>query len=223
MLQQQLRQKDEDIAAKSAEIGDLKERVAELEKLKQQQQQLLSMKDSELAAAQQKLADARTTVTAAAVPPTTPAAQTAQTTQAAEKPQAPNSMPWLWGGLAFIGMALLAWLFMRRRPKAQPPKEPSRRGFDRETLAAGMLATTANEQVVSREAVVVEEDVPLRPAPKQVVIDVADVPTTPVQRTETPNWHSGWTKSAEQTPPAAPPEPRAALRHPPRGCPRHGG
>ena len=208
MLQQQLRQKDEDIAAKSAEIGDLKERVAELEKLQQQQQQLLSMKDSELAAAQQKLADARTTVTAAAVPPTTPAAQTAQTTQAAEKPQAPNSMPWLWGGLAFIGMALLAWLFMRRRPKAQPPKEPSRRGFDRETLAAGMLATTANEQVVSREAVVVEEDVPLRPAPKQVVIDVADVPTTPVQRTETPNWHSGWTKSAEQTPPAAPPRPR---------------
>jgi pilus assembly protein FimV len=39
MLQQQLRQKDEDIAAKAVEIGELKERVAELEKLKQDQQQ----------------------------------------------------------------------------------------------------------------------------------------------------------------------------------------
>mgnify|MGYP002662655284 CR=1 FL=1 len=57
MLQQQLRQRDEDIAAKAAEIGDLKERVAELEKLKQEQQQLLSLKDSELAAAQQRLAE----------------------------------------------------------------------------------------------------------------------------------------------------------------------
>ena len=58
MLQQQLRQKDEDIAAKAVEIVELKERVAELEKLKQDQQQLLSLKDSELAAAQQRLAEA---------------------------------------------------------------------------------------------------------------------------------------------------------------------
>ena len=48
------------------------EQVAELEKLRQQQQQLLTMKDSELAAAQQRLADARKT----AAVPAVPAAQT---------------------------------------------------------------------------------------------------------------------------------------------------
>ena len=212
MLQQQLRQKDEDIAAKASEIGDLKERVAELEKLQQQQQQLLTMKDSELAAAQQRLADARKTAAAAPAVPasaTAQSTQTTQTTQAAEKPQPSDSMTWLWGGLAIIGMALLAWLFARRRPKALP-KAPSRRGFDSETLAAGMFAPTLDEQVEPPEAVVVVEEpqVPQSP-PARILINVADVPTTPVQHAETPNWHSGWAKTEKPTPtPAAAPLPR---------------
>ena len=120
MLQQQLRQKDEDIAAKAAEIGELKERVAELEKLKQQQDQLLSMKDSELAAAQQRLADART---AAPPPPATPAttAQAAQAAQPAEQPQSSSPMPWLWGSLGLVVMALLAWLWPRIREASPAP------------------------------------------------------------------------------------------------------
>ncbi|PSD48326.1 hypothetical protein C7E25_23645, partial [Stenotrophomonas maltophilia] len=45
----------EDIATRDAEIGELKQRVADLEKLKEQQQSLIAMKDNDLAAAQQRL------------------------------------------------------------------------------------------------------------------------------------------------------------------------
>lgn len=213
MLQQQLRQKDEDIAAKAAEIGELKERVAELEKLKQQQDQLLSMKDSELASAQQRLADARK---AAAAAPATPAAaattQAAQTAQPAEKLQSSNPMPWLWGGLAFVGMALLAWLFVRRGSRS-PAKAPPRRGFDSEALAASMVAPSADdasqEDIAPRENIVpvVEE----APAPATTVVDLADVPAASAPRNETPNWHSGWVKAAAPPPPPPPveaPKPR---------------
>jgi pilus assembly protein FimV len=49
---EQLRQAREDIATRDAEIGELKQRVADLEKLKEQQQSLIAMKDNDLAAAQ---------------------------------------------------------------------------------------------------------------------------------------------------------------------------
>jgi pilus assembly protein FimV len=199
MLQQQLRQKDEDIAAKAAEIGELKERVAELEKLRQQQEQLLSMKDTELAAAQQRLAEARKAAAAApALPPATaPAAKSAQTTQpaqAADTAQPANPMPWLWGGLALVGMALLAWLFVRRQPKPQPKAAP-RRGFDSEALAASMVVPT-----LGAEAVAGEDEAA---APVHSVVDLETVPSTPGPREDTPNWHSGWVKAPDPTPPAA--------------------
>jgi len=212
MLQQQLRQKDEDIAAKAAEIGDLKERVAELEKLRQQQEQLLSMKDTELAAAQQRLADARKAAAAtpampASSTPATQSAQTAQPAQAVDAPQPANSMPWLWGGLAFIGVALLAWLFVRRQPKPQP-KAPIRRGFDSEALAASMVVPTLDQGTpASTEETVDEMQQAAEPA--EAVVDPDEVPATPPSRNETPNWHSGWVKTAVPTPPVAEaPQPR---------------
>ena len=217
MLQQQLRQKDEDIAAKAAEIGELKERVAELEKLKQQQDQLLSMKDSELAAAQQRLADART---AAPPPPATPAttAQAAQAAQPAEQPQSSSPMPWLWGSLGLVVMALLAWLFVRRTPKTTPKSSP-RRGFDSSTLAASMAAPTLDDAPTVEANADVDVDTPppaaAEPAPATTVVDLADVPGTPAPRAEAPNWHSGWVKTA--TPPAAPadaPVPRFVPQEP---------
>ena len=217
MLQQQLRQKDEDIAAKAAEIGELKERVAELEKLKQQQDQLLSMKDSELAAAQQRLADART---AAPPPPATPAttAQAAQAAQPAEQPQSSSPMPWLWGSLGLVVMALLAWLFVRRTPKTTP-KSPPRRGFDSSTLAASMAAPTLDDAPTVEANADVDVDTPppaaAEPAPATTVVDLADVPGTPAPRAEAPNWHSGWVKTTP--PPAAPadaPVPRFVPQEP---------
>lgn len=205
MLQQQLRQKDEDIAAKAAEIGDLKERVAELEKLQQQQQQLLTLKDSELAAAQQRLADARK---AAAATPAMPAATPAAATQAnrAEAPtqpqQAADSMPWLWGGLAVIGLALLTWLLVRRRPKATP-KPPVRRGFDSEALAASMVAPPLEDAHRIGDTTVADEEA----QSATTVVDLKDVPAAAAARNETPNWHSGWVKSEPQAS-AEPPPPR---------------
>ena len=219
MLQQQLRQKDEDIAAKAAEIGELKERVAELEKLKQQQDQLLSMKDSELAAAQQRLADART----AAPPPATPAttaqaAQAAQAAQPAEQPQSSSPMPWLWGSLGLVVMALLAWLFVRRTPKTTP-KSPPRRGFDSSTLAASMAAPTLDDAPAVEANADVDVDTPppaaAEPAPATTVVDLADVPGTPAPRAEAPNWHSGWVKTTPPPPaPADAPVPRFVPQEP---------
>ena len=220
MLQQQLRQKDEDIAAKAAEIGELKERVAELEKLKQQQDQLLSMKDSELAAAQQRLADART----AAPPPATPAttAQAAQAAQPAEQPQSSSPMPWLWGSLGLVVMALLAWLFVRRTPKTTPKSSP-RRGFDSSTLAASMAAPTLDDAPAPAIEADADVDVDVdtaqaaaaEPAPATTVVDLADVPGTPAPRAEAPNWHSGWVKTTPPPPaPADAPVPRFVPQEP---------
>ncbi len=203
MLQQQLRQKDEDIAAKAAEIGDLKEQVAELEKIRQQQEQLLSLKDSELAAAQQRLAAARAAAAATPAMPTaaaTQATQASQSTPAAEPPPA-NSMPWLWGGLALVGMALLAWLFVRRQPKRQP-KAGARRGFDSEALAASMVVPTVED--VPRDTGI--DDAEDAATSVTTEVDLDQVPAAAGTRVETPNWHSGWVKA---DPPAPAPAPEA--------------
>lgn len=105
MLQQELTTTRETLAAREAETEDLKSRVAELEKLQQQQQQLIAMKDSELAAAQQQLA-----------------ATQKQQTQA-------SVLPWVIGiGGALVIGALVAW-FLRRRdasvPSFRAPVAPS--------------------------------------------------------------------------------------------------
>ncbi len=217
MLQQQLQQRDEDLAARTAEISDLKERVAELENLKQQQDQLLSMKDSELAAVQQNLADVRNAATVAAT--TQPAAaavtQTAQQTQEPQ-PHASNMMPWLWGGVAVVGLGLLAWLLSRRR--SAPAAATPRRSFDNEALAASMrspvvAATETTEfglQPVLAAGVaddVAEGVLPAAATEQDVeqVIDVSELPTTPGAQVEAPTWHSGrWMKADGEPEVAAP-------------------
>lgn len=138
MLQQELRQRDEDIAAKSAEISELKERLAALEKLKDEQQKLISLKDSELAAVQARLAEANRGTQAAV-----PAAATAKAaTQAAPAPDAGgSSMPWIWGGVGVAVLALGAWRLAGRRRPAPPVR---RSVFDSEALAASMAAPVAS-------------------------------------------------------------------------------
>jgi pilus assembly protein FimV len=96
MLQQELTTTKETLAAREAETQELKSRLAELEKLQQQQQQLIAMKDSELAAAQQRLAAAQKQQTQASV------------------------LPWAIGiGGALVLGALIAW-FLRRRDAVTP-------------------------------------------------------------------------------------------------------
>lgn len=121
---EQLRQAKEDIATRDAEIGDLKQRVAELEKLKEQQQSLIAMKDNDLAAAQQRLAQA----------PGAPGAGT----------------PWYWLGLPLLVLvALGAWLLRRRKPSPLPPLRDE---HDAAGLAAALPAGAALDTLTEQDA-----------------------------------------------------------------------
>jgi len=126
LRQQELQETKETLAARDAEVGELKARVAELEKLQQQQQQLIAMKDSALAAAQQNLAKAN-------VAATQPATQAATQQAAGPAQQAAGSGAWLWIGLALLVAALAGWLLTRRRATTPKP-----RLFDAATLAASV-------------------------------------------------------------------------------------
>lgn len=213
MLQQELRQRDEDIAAKSAEIGELKERLAALEKLKQEQQKLLSLKDSELAAAQARLAASNQPAPATAVAP----ANQATTQQAAPEAGDKGTMlPWLWGGLGVVALALLAWLVAGRRKQAPPSR---RSVFDSEALAAGMAAPVVHDAAPSPQADDVDAaeqttdaaDAPEATAWASAAVDVPvadaevaiDTPPAPTAATaDTPAWHSSWVKQEPAAPAA---------------------
>lgn len=113
-LQQELQQRQETLAARDAEVAELRARVADLERLQAQQAQLLTMKDSELAAVQERLG--APSEAAAATGPVAPE---------------PAGLPWAWIGLGLLLVAAAAWLLVRRAPKPTP-----RPRFDTATLAA---------------------------------------------------------------------------------------
>jgi len=93
LANEQLRQTKEDLAARSAEVQELRAQVAELEKLKAQQAKLIAMKDSDLAAAQQRLGDGQ---------------------------GAPGVPAWLWIGGVLVIVGLLAWVLLRRQRGVGP-------------------------------------------------------------------------------------------------------
>jgi len=161
MLRQEMQAK-EDLAARTAEVEDLKARVAELEKLQQQQQQLISLKDSELAAAQQRLAGTREAGTVA-----TPA----------QEQSSASAAPWLWGGAGLVVLGLLAWLFSRRR---RPEFEP-RRQYDTAALAAGIPGGGGGDLFGAGDAETRPADNEPVPAPRW----------TSAPATTAPTWHGG--------------------------------
>lgn len=121
---EQLRQAKEDVATRDAEIQDLRDRVAELEKLKAQQQSLIAMKDSDLAAAQQRLA---------------------------QSPQPRDAgSGWYWVGLVVLLLMLAGWAFARRRkPSPLPPL--SRNGLDATALAAAVPAADYVDELAAQQ------------------------------------------------------------------------
>ena len=120
MLRQELQQTTESLAARDAELRELKGRVADLEKLQADQQQLLTLKDSELAAAQQRLA-ASNPVGASVAPPVAAQTQTADIATTATPPQTQASiLPWALAGVGVLVLALLAGWLLRRRPASTP-------------------------------------------------------------------------------------------------------
>lgn len=135
---EQLRQAKEDLATRDAELQELRERVGELENLQKQQQSLIAMKDSDMAAAQQRLAEAA-------------------------KRDGGGSMVWLWLGLALVVGAGLGWLLSRRRKPSPLPAAP-RGGFAADELAAGMAVggagLTAAQLAEAQEQDAYEADEP---------------------------------------------------------------
>lgn len=118
MLRQELQQANESIAARTAEVEELKARLADLEQLQAQQQQLIALKDAELAAAQQRM-------------------ETSNQEQAASA----ASIPWLWLGVGLLIVAALAFVLGRR---ARAPVALPGRRLDSAALAAGMPGGTSS-------------------------------------------------------------------------------
>ncbi|MFI8719608.1 FimV family protein [Stenotrophomonas sp. NPDC077464] len=150
---EQLRQAKEDVATRDAEIQELRNRVAELEKLKQQQASLIAMKDTDLAAAQQRLADA-------------PAARES------------GGGGWAWLGGAVLLLVVAGWAVSRRRkPSPLPPLR--REGLDAASLAAAVpTADYVDELAAQRD--LDADAVDLRDAPDYVL--AGDVEVEPVRR-----------------------------------------
>jgi pilus assembly protein FimV len=199
MLRQQLQETKETLAARDAEVQELKTRVADLEKLQQQQQQLLTMKNSELAAAQQNLAKTNQAATA-------PVATQAQQSVPSHPEPGSRASIWLWGGIALIAMALLGWWLSSRRRSSAPPVT---RLFDTAALAASV---PTNEAVVvddiavaddggySAQDVEVEEEA-MMPEPASAPVSAVSAAWGGISTAE-PTWHAG-VPAATSTPVAA--------------------
>jgi pilus assembly protein FimV len=144
---EQLRQAKEDVATRDAEIQELRNRVAELEKLKQQQASLIAMKDTDLAAAQQRLAEA-------------PAARES------------SGAGWAWLGLPVLLLVVAGWVISRRRkPSPLPPLR--REGLDAASLAAAVPAADYVDELAAQREV--EADAAdLRDAPDYVLAREGD-------------------------------------------------
>jgi pilus assembly protein FimV len=171
LRQQELQQNNETLVAREAEVQELKARVAELEQLQQKQDQLIALKDSELAAAQQRLA----------------------TTQAADAKPATvvDFGPWLGVGAGLLTIGLLGWWWLSRRAK---PVADIRR--DSERLAAAVPVVEADD---AQTEAFVEEEMPARraQAPEEPAWNRLAKPAEPMPETAVtpprgvPTWHSG--------------------------------
>lgn len=173
MLQQELARRDEEISAKTAEIGDLKERVAELERIRDEQNRLLTMKDTELASAQHRLAEANR---AAAQP----AAASAE--QAPAATHSNYNLYYIGGGVGILLLGLLVW-FLSKRNRPEVEAKPRRR-FDHDALAASM-------QRLDRQRGGQKSNAEAAPAAETPSAS-SETPPPASPRGETPAWHSGW-------------------------------
>ncbi len=170
LRQQELQQTKETLAARDAELQELKARVAELEQLKQQQDQLVALKDSELAAAQQRLAS----------------------TQVADANTSMNLGLWLGAGAGLLVIGLLAGWWLRRRQASAA--EVAR---DRERLVAAtpesidvepeMQGAFAEEELPPQP-----EPLPVEPAWNRLAKPAEPEPGIAVSPARgVPTWHSG--------------------------------
>jgi pilus assembly protein FimV len=171
MLRQELQETKETLAARDAELAELKTRVAELEQLQQQQQNLIEMKDDALAGAQQRLAqvEAARPDADAAIPP-------------------PGASGWWWALPLVLLLGGLAWWLARRR------RHPIVAAASR-TRVSDAFATPAvvTEEDVGAES---EDAEPQWVGNQQAEVTPAPAPATPPVDGE-PTWVSGTPPGAE--------------------------
>ena len=134
MLRQEMDQARESLAARESELSEMRSRVAELEKLQQQQQQLIALKDSQLASAQQRMAQTQTQAQAA------PA-------------EAASPWPWLAGGLVLLAFIAIAGLLARRQARTRQftaplGNAPARPRSIADSFGDGVMPLRTEAQVV---------------------------------------------------------------------------
>ena len=204
MVRQELQQTKENLAARDAEVQELKARVAELEQLQQKQSQLLAMKDNALASAQQKLAAGQQAVAAPA-----------------PKPDNGSLLPWIGAAVGLVLLAVVAVLWLRRRA-AEPAvvtalrndvtrdQAPPADAFDTETFDTTAFDSDAFDaeaaDPVADEAPVLADEAPAAPPPSPDEAPATEAspawsrlapsadpepPKPAVPARPVPTWHSG--------------------------------
>lgn len=158
MVRQDLQVTQETLAARDAELAEMKSRIETLEQLQTDQQKLLAMKDSELASAQQQLAQS----------------------QLVDSGQAGSAMPWLLGGSALVLVLIGAWWLRRKADAAPKFRAPVSASRAPSSLADGFPSAPSRPDAPTDVAVLNPQ--PLQPA---APVSVADA-TTADQATATP-------------------------------------
>lgn len=206
MVRQELQTTTETLAAREAELAELKSRIDTLEQLQSDQQKLLSMKDAELASAQQQLAQSQPDLSESAG----------------------SAMPWLAGGTLLVLFLVGAWWWRRRADSASRFRAPAAPAAAEATssLAGGFPTGSSSpsadepersvlnpEAVQSAPAKIAEQDADV-PVPAKPVPPAAEVTPSDVAQLAVPAWHAAPAKNrlndtkaaakADIDPPAAP-------------------
>jgi pilus assembly protein FimV len=174
MLRQEIQETRETVAARDAEVGELKTRVAELEKIQQQQQQLIAMKDSALAEARANLAKAQQ--------------QALQAPPPAKAAAGRDTVLWPWLALALLVVAVGGWWWWKRRGgegRARPFAFPRKAG------PMGPAARVEPAPAVAVPSFVPPPSAPpaapaATPAQSRAVEPVAPTPVAPMPVAPTP-------------------------------------
>ncbi|TXI48039.1 MAG: ferrous iron transporter B [Lysobacter sp.] len=192
LREQELLETKETLAARSAEVDELKARVAELEQLQAKQQQLIALKDTELATAQQRLASA--------------SAAPATAASAASKPEPGMSYgPWLGVGAGLLLIGLLAGWWLRRKPSAASAFAAAT--ADSRAAASGSAGDRIDDRIDNRTDVGAD---PFADEPDTTRADAAFGEAAPAMQAPQPAWSRGG-KPVDDAPAAAPSAPSTAV------------
>jgi pilus assembly protein FimV len=140
-LRAELLQTNEELAARTAEVTELKSRVSDLEKQQADRQHLIDLQNSQLKDLQTRLQQKEAQPTAAAAAP--PAAASAAPAESST-PEAPLYLnPYILGGGGLILIGGLVFAMRRKPAKAGVDETTSRRISDDEALRASLAKTRA--------------------------------------------------------------------------------